>query len=251
MNKASYHRVGEVWGSGCTLALAVFLILGISALPAQAVTVIIDLAWGYGAGWTAGNAEDNLIDTYHLQEGSIVQVVMYNSGTASAPGSGAGNNFDPWGSYPGNINAVPEPSTGGVPPDDHNVFDPESVFEAGHVIAYTTEIGSDIAGGGGNWYHIYESFEILGNYDSLYVRVFGATDFPNGSVIASYWGISSVQTDTNSFYTWYVPPIDNVVASSTNYFEVIPEPGTMALVLLGGAGLAGAHRRRRKRARRG
>jgi hypothetical protein len=247
--------VGEFSASGHPLALISFLLLCVLALPAQALVVTIDLGWGYNAGWTdAADAQQNLIDDYHLQVGSIVQVIMFNNASYDPPDGTPGQNFVPFeGEYTGTpIDAVPVPSGGGEDPGlDHNVFDPNTVVEAGNVLAYATEIGTAIDGGAhGYWYHIYAQFEILGNYDSLYIRVFGATNWPAGEVIASYWGISPVRYGTNVVDTWYVPIIDNVAASNNNYFEVIPEPGTLALFMLGGAGLVG-ERRRRKRALRG
>jgi len=55
-----------------------------------------------------------------------------------------------------------------------------------------------------------------------------------------------VETGTNIIDTWFVDPIDDTVANKTNYFEVIPEPGTMALLLLGGSGVLAWVRRRQK-----
>ncbi len=219
-------------------------------VPARAVVVTIDLGWGYGAGWTdATDAQNNLNDTYHLQEGSIIQVVMYNSATASPPGPEADDNFAYFGDYLGDpLDAVPIPTTGAETPGDITLYNPNSV-PTDHVLAYQTTIGSSIADGAGQWYNIYEQFEILGTYDSLYIRVFGATDFPNGSVVASYWGLSVLYEGDSTLGTWYVGQngeLDNTVANHTNYFEVIPEPGTMALFLLGGAGLLTGRFRRKK-----
>jgi len=231
------------------LALCGALLLCLLVLPAQALVVTVDLGWGYGDGWTVGNSEANLISGYNLQEGSIVQVVMYNSSTASAPGTDADDNFDIYGDYsdPG---IAAEPHSGTEPsniPGDNTIYWPTTV-PAGHTLAYSTEIGSAIDGGvDGYWYNIYEQFEILGTYDSLYIRIFGATDFPEGEVVSSYWGLSDVQVGTNIIDTWFVGPVDDTIADHTNYFEIIPEPGTMALLLLGGTGLLAGARRRKTR----
>jgi PEP-CTERM motif len=231
------------------LALCGAVFLCLLVLPAQALVVTVDLGWGYGDGWTSGNAEANLISGYNLQEGSIVQVVMFNSATASDPGTDTDDNFDTFSTYSGaDISAEPYPGTEpSHVPSDTAIYFPDTV-PIGHTLAYSTQIGSAIDGGvDGYWYNIYEQFEILGTYDSLYIRVFGATDFDQGVVISSYWGNSPVEVGEGIVGTWFVDPIDNTVAGHTNYFEVIPEPGTVALLLLGAPALLAGYRRRRTR----
>ena len=208
------------------------------AIPAQALLVTVDLGWGYPGGASLAD--------YNLQEGSIVQVIMYNSANASAPGPDASDNFPSdtgYGTYGGpGISAEPYPGTEPANvPTDSNIYRPEAIPE-GHTIAYTTHIGAAVD----DWWHIYAQFEILGTYDRLYIRVFGATDFPSGDVWASYWGISDVQVGTNIVDTWYVDPIVEVDAPNANYFEVIPEPTSMASFLLGGVGLCAGRLRRKK-----
>jgi len=56
---------------------------------------------------------------------------------------------------------------------------------------------------------------------------------------------------TNLIGTWPVGIVDNVAATNQNYFEVIPEPGVMALMALGGIGLLAGARRRRNRLKKG
>ncbi len=230
---------------GLRLALCGAVLLCLLTLPAQGLVVTVDLGWGYNA-----MANTDLAD-YNLQEGSIVQVIMYDSSdmSASAPGPDASDNFDIYGDYPG-AGIAAEPYPGTEPsniPGDTTTYRPDTAPD-GHVIAYTTHIGSAINpnANGYDWYNIYAQFEILGTYDRLYIRVFGATNFPPLEIVSSYWGISSVQSGTNIVGTWYVPPIDETTANRTNYFEVIPEPGSMALLLLGGAGLTWGRRRRSK-----
>ena len=235
--------------SRLALALGGALLLGLLAVPAQALVVTVDLGWGYNV---AGGAD---LSDYNLQVGSIVQVIMYNSGTAAAPGSDADDNFTIYyGNYPGaGIAAEPYPGTEPANvPGDTTMYDPNST-PAGHLLAYTATIQAApyLDDNGNTWYQIYAQFEVLGTYDSLYIRVFGATDFPPMEVVASYWGLSGVQQGTNIIDTWYVGPLDNTTANRTNYFEVIPEPGSLSLLALGGAGLLAGARRRRKRARGG
>lgn len=263
MHKVDHHKASKAPLGGWKSALGGIALLWLLAMPAQALVVSVDIGWGYGQGWTDdADAEDNLRDLYNLQEGSIVQIIMFNyadNPDLTFTGGAAGQNFEAWGGYDGpDLSAEPY---GDVDPDiddqhvpiDSTRYDPESA-PPGHVIAYTTTIGDSIAGGGGYWYNIYAQFEILGTYDQLYVRVFGATNFPLMEVVASYWGLSTVQT--NPFAapgTWYVPvgDLEDIEAPYKNYFEVIPEPGTLALFVLGGVGLWEGHRRRRKSIRAG
>jgi len=215
----------------CWLAVvAACLCFGVA--PAQALVVTVDLGWGYPSGHT--------LSEYNLQEGSIVQVVMYNSATASPPGTATDDNFDIYSDM--GTNTIPAQPSTNTTPTDTTIYFPETT-PAGHVIAYTTQIGPAVDG----WWNIYAQFEILGTYDSLYIRVFGATDFPEGEAVSTYWGLSGVQTGTNIIDTWYVPYIDNTSATNLAYFEVIPEPGSLALFMTGGAGLWIAHRRRQKK----
>ena len=220
------------------------------AAPAQAMTVILDIGWGYYG--NANMTEADLTANYALQEGSIVQVIMYNSADYPSTSFQSGDpaaNFDQFGTYGG----APIPGQPNVAPWDDapatsDVYDPESA-PAGHVIAYTTEIGTPVGGNanGYNWYNIYASFQILGTYDSMYIRVFGMTALPDGSVGASYWGISSVLVSGAVLQTWFATYDDVTAAEHVNYFEVIPEPGTLSLLAAGGIGLWAARRRRLKR----
>jgi hypothetical protein len=247
MIRTSHRKLEATAKSGKIPALFGALLLCLLVLPAQALVVTVDLGWGYNS------MTDTDLNTYNLQEGSIVQVIMYNSATASAPGANANQNFGIYANYTGTGIAA-EPYPGTEPsnvPGDTTIYFPNSA-PADHVIAYTTQIGGplvDSNANGANWYNIYAQFEILGTYDRLYIRVFGATDFSQGEVISSYWGLSAVQNGTNVIDTWYVDIIDDTVANKTNYFEVIPEPGSLALFALGATGLLAGYRRRQKTVR--
>jgi hypothetical protein len=217
----------------CRPAWYGLLLLFLLALPAQALVVTVDLGWGYNV---AGGA---LLSDYNLQLGSIVQVVMYDSSVYSAPGPDADDNFNITGDNPSNPDSLA----------DTTVYDPEST-PTGHLIVYTGNIQAApyLDDNGNTWWQVYAQFEIIGTYDALYIRVFEATQWSDGTPASSYWGLSDVQYGTNLVGTWYVGPLDEVDAPNQNYFEVIPEPGTFALFVLGGAGLL-AGRFRRKKAR--
>ena len=231
------------------IALAVVgVALCLLAVPAQATVMIVDIGWGYFGNSDMDNA--SLIQNYALQEGSIVQIIMYDSSVSGAPGPNAANNFDLTGTYVGpGIPGEPNVDPWDEAPSDNNIYDPYSA-PLGHVIAYTTTIGPAIGdnANGYDWYNIYATFQILDSYDSIYIRVFGATDFPSdGEAHASYWGISDVQSGGGGIGTWYVTYNDVTAADHVNYFEVIPEPGSLGLFALGGVGLWAARRRRLQR----
>ena len=223
----SYSAGGGQW----VIALAIVCLV-LAAMPADALLVTINLGWGYNQ-----NGAGNSLAPYHLQEGSIIQVVMYDSTpTDTPPGPDANDNFDVFGNYPSNPDNLA----------DTTIYDPEST-PAGHVIAYTTEIkqAEYLDGNGNVWWNVYVEFTIIGPYDALYLRVFEMTEFPDGTPASSYWGLSDVVYGTNLVGTWPVGIVDNITATNQNYFEVIPEPGVMALMALGGVGLlAGARRRK-------
>ena len=209
---------------------------------AEALLVTVDLGWGYNSGGAP-------LSDYNLQVGSVVQIIMYDSTSgAQPPGPTAGGNFQVFDSYTGDGIAA-HPYAGSEPshvPSDTTTYLPHSMPD-GHVLVHqaTVQVAPYLDDNGDVWYQVFAQFEVLGNYDRLYVRVFGATDLYQQGIWASYWGISDVQVGTNNVGTWYIGPLDEIVADQNNYFFVIPEPGTMALLMLGGGVLAGARRRKK------
>ena len=248
MEKTEHFKMAKASRGGIALAAWIMLGLCLLPLPAQAMVVIVDLGWGWNS------AADTDLGNYALQEGSIVQVIMFNSADVDNQNFQSGeayDNFTIFGGYAG-TGIAGEPYAGTEPdhvPTDNTVYNPYSVPE-GHEIVYSTEIGNEIGGNVNNvnWYNIYESFTVAGSYDSLYIRVFGTTEFSDGSAGSSYWGISTVQSNGVVFGTWYATYADVTASNHVNYFEVIPEPGTLTLLMLGGAGLWAKCRRRRKHA---
>ena len=242
------HKTGISPKSRRMSAVCGAVLLWLLAVPAQALVVTVDLGWGFNYG---GAGTDVNLNNYNLQVGSIVQVIMYDSSATypanQPPGTSASANFDVYGNYTGDpVSAEPYPG-GAAYPGEQNIYMPDTTPE-GHIIAYTATIqeAAYADGQGDTWYQIYAQFEVLGTYDRLYIRVFGATEFPLGELVSSYWGISTPQIGTNIIDTWYVGPLDEVTATNRNYFEVIPEPGSMALFALGGAGLLAGRRRRKQ-----
>lgn len=234
---------GRVWRRPVAGAL---LGLGLLAAPAQALVVTLDMGWGYNYGG-AGTSVD-LAAAYNLQVGSLVQVIMFNSSDAG-PGTTAAGNFEFYSTpYTGDPMAAEPYSSGSQhEPTDTTTYKPDTTPD-GHVIV--AEFGIEQApyadGQGDTWYRVLEQFHVVGDYDRLYVRIFGATEFPPMVVVASYWGLSEVQNYPGTPGVWYVGPgvIDDLAATNKNYFEVIPEPGSLALLALGTVGLWAGRRRR-------
>ena len=196
--------------------------------------------------WYASDADE--LAAKNLQVGSIVQIIGFQQGTGATWNSGVGSQFGaPYGQYSGDpISAAPHDN----PYDsNHTVTDSDNVFlaentQTNHTILYTTSIQQK----GSDWYGVYTQITVdEWEYDRVYIRVFGATNFIQGEAIASYWAVSTVHTNTPSYYTDTLKVWDLEVEKK-NYFEVIPEPATVGLLGVGGVALA-AWRRRRFRVR--
>lgn len=170
-------------------------------LPASALIVTINLTWG-------------LSPNYNVQEGSIVQVVAYRTGQGSNPVGGGANNFDITGEY---LN--------------ESVFDAYTTPE-NHNIVYETTVNANI-----NNYFVYEQFELLSNYNRIYIRIFESTSLQGDEVTLSHWGLTPVNTlpqngrPTTVYYNNF-NRVTNQNYFGTPYFEVIPEVPTGNLIAI-------------------
>jgi len=102
----------------------------------HANTVTITLFWSY-----SGN--------YNVQEGSVIQLVMFRTGSGHNPGSGVNNNFDAIGTY-----------------DGATVYDPYSVPN-NHYIVYETAVEAKP-----NGYYAFIDITVVENYNRIYLRIF-------------------------------------------------------------------------------
>ena len=217
------------------MALALFVLFAVFSTAAQAMLLTLDLRWTDGT--LMGPVET--ADAYHLQEGSIIQVIGFKQG---APGTSNYNasvsaQFEKFGTTSDTTTSA-QPYTQGHVPGEKDVYLADST-QPGHDILYTGAIQNN-----GTWYGLYTQITVDDwMYDRVYIRVFGATEIKAGEVVASYWGISSVHTNTPIYQTDTLS-VTNLVANNLNYFEVIPEPATLGLLGLGGVALAAWRRRR-------
>lgn len=229
MNVGLQHQMKKPKTRVRVLGLVVLAFCWVLAVPVFGVTLEVDAAWGFGD----PNAD---LGAFHLQVGSIVQIIVYDSSLSGPPGPDANDNFDVFGVNPNGVLL------------DNNVYSPYTSPE-GHVIvgSGTIELGAYGDGTGTDWWNFTSVVTIDGPYDHVYIRVFEVTDFPQGEVVLSYWGLSDVvHFDPTPGYV-SLPFIDDTVANQQNYFEVIPEPGVSSLLVLGGLGLGAVRRRRHRR----
>lgn len=157
------------------------------AVQCQAYVITINLSWAIN-------------DRYNIQEGSIVQLIAYNSADSLPPPSTAIGNFEEEAAGIYNADTAPE----------------------NHDIIYQTAVLNT-----GNKYQVFEIYELLGDYTSVYVRIFEANELNSG---LSYWGIVGPKDIPKSGKVTI--GANNYTLASQNYFEVIPEPSTINLVCL-------------------
>lgn len=215
-------------------------ILGVGALLLAGVQSAFALLVGISATWDATSASNN-----HLQDGSIVQVVAYSAANGgSYPGSTTGptagdENFVQYGST--------SPALADGNPNGH-VYLMNTTVASGNQIIYTGTMHDD--GTGRMTFQTYVYLDNASAYDHIYIRVFSTTDFPDdGTPVASYWGISAASNITARPGTLGLVWWTNVALPNQDYFEVIPEPGTLGMLGSGafGVGVAGLWRRGRKK----
>lgn len=185
----------------------------------------------------------NLLD-YNLQEGSIIQVIGYHSDTADDPSTSVGTQFgDKYGVWSGEAMSA-EPYTTGHTPMGADGTGTDVYLanhtQEGHTILYTGAIQNL-----GSWYGLYTQITVdYYLYNTVYIRVFGAKEIPEGDVVASYWGIGGTTNLNPNYQTDEMDVRSDVSATTATYFEVIPEPATVGLLGMGGVALAAWRRRR-------
>lgn len=183
-------------------------------------TLFVEVSWNY--------ADHSAAPPANLTDGSIVQIIGYDStsGAVSPANAGSTGGMQQYGTNPDD----------GIP-----ILLPNTVADGWEILATTHVQHMD-----GNFYSVSIAIEIPDGIDKIFVRVFSVTDFPAApQVVKGWWGISAddvkdVSDTIGTGYTWF----DNVEINNQAYFEVIPEPTTLALI--GSGLLAIAFRRKRK-----
>lgn len=193
--------------------------------PAASRAMLVSLSLTY--------ATEAALRQNNLQVGSIVQVIAYSTDSASAPGNTAETNFEKYADI-----SPDDPAY--APAIDAGVFFPDTVLQPNHYIVYTGHI-TQLDNG---QYGIVTDFTMDDSFNALYVRVFEATDFPQGEVTLSYWGIGGQTTGINPTIGHYSYNVSDVGADKLNYFEVIPEPASLSLFAVGTLALAAFRRKR-------
>lgn len=206
--------------------IPVFLTLLFWGVPSAFALLV-----GISATWSGTEATK-----YGLTSDSIVQVVAIQSGQSYPSGSGPAAHFEQYGTTTDDSN----------PPHTHNVYLGNTTAQAGNDIVYTGTLTPD--GNGGYKLQTYVYLDNVNSYDQIYIRVFGQ-EFKQGEAEPIGWGVSTAQQINAEPGILPVLSWQNVATTATNYFEVIPEPGTLGLLWSGlfGIGTAGFWRRARRK----
>lgn len=228
------RKLESIWWSQLSRAVAFVLFCLFAAPAAQAMLLELHFTWD-------STSSANLLSSYRLQEGSIIQIIGIQKNSEYDPSSTP--QFEWYGTAANTC--PPQPAL----PTDSDLTD-RNVY-----LADTTPEGTDIVYTGAiqNFgttdhpsYGFYTQFSIDSDvYDSFYIRIFGATNFPQGELFASYWNVSDpIDLDPSSFLFQSFETNNMTATNNANYFEVIPEPATLGLLGLGGCALAAWRRRR-------
>lgn len=221
---------------------ALFCLFAASAPAAHAMLLELQFHWD-----AANN--DALKSNYNLQEGSIIQVIAYNSTADGVPDPtyDEGDQFERYGKTSDTTTSAEPFPEGGHVPSEKDVYLIDTTPQ-GHDIKYTGSL-QNLGTASDPWYGLYTQIQIDNEaYDTVYIRVFGASSIEPGKVTASYWGISGTNGlhPTFQFQNWTLEG-ETISVERKNYFEVIPEPATIGLLGLGGCALAAWRRRRPRR----
>ena len=203
-------------------ALLLFASVALLAATVWAnTTVFVEISWNSPDASSLGPA-----DLTNLQAGSIVQIIgcpsdgftpesVENGGMAQY-GTKVVDVLDEHGDPTGETVEVPVLLPNTVPEGSG-----WQILETAHV----QQIGNT------DYYTVSVAIELPAGIDKIFVRVFSNTEFheaPNAD--EGWWNISSANDVSDPTigmsYTWF----DNIALTNHAYFEVIPEPTTIALI---------------------
>ncbi len=186
-------------------ALLIGLFLLFFTAIAYSYTIDVTLTW-------------SLTGNYHIQDGSLIEVIMFRTGQGHNPPSGVGNNFDVIDYYDG----VPSYDAFSVVPNNHHLV-----------------LTGNVAQSSSN-YFFKTNFVILDNYNRIYFRIFSEPLTEDDYITYSYWGLTAAINRPGGKQP--ITIVMNNFVGVTNYnqfgqgiapFEVIPEPPIARLVLYG------------------
>jgi len=212
------------------------------------VTLVVEVSWNSPYG--SGQGIDPSADPYHIQNGSIVQIIGYNSQQTGVHGP---DDVDNGGmAQYGTVTEWhpvwdPEAEEYVDTPFTYPVLLPNTVAEGWTILASTHVVDTGTTGAGGEEYFTTTVvFDLPYNVDTIFVRIFSNTEFPDdGTAVSGYWGTSEIQNVADFIglgFTWF----DDIENPNYAYFEVIPEPATTGLLACGAGVLALWARRRKK-----